>query len=631
MATTRVPPRTGPEQAARLSAALDIYNRAFRGHLSTVLRKEHGPDWWRKGVVRKISSIQQDIESHGEIQTDDDALSLLEPRHYHQIVNAHWESFPKLSRNRAHHTARTGGNPRTLMHEVADWRNVSAHPPARLEPATVDRAVEAMLRLVALFDPTAHGQLAKLSARSSNREEAAQTPAIHSDVRNKATDLIAQAKERARTLLNEAEREAADMRKAAKAETDALRASAKEADSPPTSRPRAKVPLVDPERRDRAQPKVREPGNKEKAHSELKAVRHDIMVLRKRADEIKAHAKKEAEQAEQTLRKARTEAAEIRAESLSSEAYQYLRNRARAQAEDDVAVLRTKADQEAKAVLAKAKEYARNLAEEAHTNARNIKKQAEQIRADTEAKVRAQIGAAQSAVDHAEQEAARILNRAQAKASPGAQSARNDPGNAGAGVHDLVHRHQPAAGVPAGVQRGEVLQGESARLGQRHGQSVAQGQGQPTESHSARRVAQAAQTDRSAGQNRAHGPHRAAPDRAPAHDLGKNFTPARSGNGRTRSLNVNGWRLTCWVGNARGVVSATVFAPWKFIHRERVDAQDTPLMERDCNSEEEAFAWLQKAETSGDIEREARRAIRIFESSDDDDRESGVPDDDIPF
>lgn len=94
----------------------------------------------------------------------------------------------------------------------------------------------------------------------------------------------------------------------------------------------------------------------------------------------------------------------------------------------------------------------------------------------------------------------------------------------------------------------------------------------------------------------------------------RGFKPARSGNGFTRSLSIDGWWTNCWIGRRRGVLRAKVFAPRK----NGVQVQEAPLLERDCNSEEEAFAWLRDAEESGQIRREALQAIRRFETGDDD-------------
>ncbi len=57
-------------------------------------------------------------------------------------------------------------------------------------------------------------------------------------------------------------------------------------------------------------------------------------------------------------------------------------------------------------------------------------------------------------------------------------------------------------------------------------------------------------------------------------------------------------------------------------------------MESVCASEEGAFEWLREREESGQIRREALRAIRLFEREEREDEpafESDALDDDIPF
>lgn len=100
----------------------------------------------------------------------------------------------------------------------------------------------------------------------------------------------------------------------------------------------------------------------------------------------------------------------------------------------------------------------------------------------------------------------------------------------------------------------------------------------------------------------------------------RGFKPAKSGNGFTRSLNIDGWWTNCWVGRTRGVQRAKVFAPSK----NGIQVQEAPLMERDCHNEGEAFAWLRDAEASGQIREEALRAISRFEKFENNDN-------DIPF
>lgn len=108
------------------------------------------------------------------------------------------------------------------------------------------------------------------------------------------------------------------------------------------------------------------------------------------------------------------------------------------------------------------------------------------------------------------------------------------------------------------------------------------------------------------------------------------FVQTRSGNGRSRRLLVEkdeDWFVTLWVAETKsgGKPRACVFSPWKSSSSGLKKAGDEPLIDQPCNSEEEAFAHLQRAEQSGEIERLARQAIEDYEPPD-----SG-PDDDIPF
>lgn len=517
-----------PEE--RLSKALTIYNRAFRTHLSTVLRQRIGSRWWEEAIVRVVPSIQETIEISGvEIHTDDDALSILEPKHYHWIVSAHRPLFPKLWHSNALSIAKTGGSPRTLMHEVADWRNVSAHPPVHLASATVDRAVEAMVCVVSLFDPSARDELLKLSGREDNKGESEDAPNVLSAARSEAKDIVAAAESKAQFRLNEATREAAEIRKAAKAEAEALRREARrQADRPPTSKSKDAVPWEDREKLDRVRSRVRELKEEgRKAASELGKASRNIRVFRQRADEIETKAKADAERIVQA---ARDEASAIEAKSRQSAAYQTLRRCAVASAKRDVTVLleeaKIKAEAATKEIIEKAQKDAETLATEAHDEARAIRNEAEQR------------------------------------------------------AKEIIEKARTAATVPSD---GRAPSGPLRR-------------------------------------------HRSAVLDQALTDFCDSFKPAKSGNGFTRSFHVDGWWLTAWAGRARGCWSATVFAPSKTIDKQRVEAQDGPLMERDCNSEDEAFAWLHDAYRSGEIEREARRAVRQFERDDDEEA-----DDDIPF
>lgn len=589
--STPFPPRAGsagPDESQRLAEALEIYNRAFRSHVGAVLRKKLGANWWQEGIVRRISSIQEDIERNGlEIETDDDALSMLEPKHYHQIVREHRELFRRLSSNHSLNIVKIGGSPTTLMHEVVDWRNVGAHQSARLEPAMVDRAVGAMARLVRLFDPAAHADLSRLSRRSGQpgtRREPEHGPDTASQATAEAKRLVANAQENTRSILAEAASEAEDMKKVAKAEAKALQAQARKASSGArVPGPTNFVPRESRDKLDRVQRRVRQLKDEEsKAKAELNAARRQIMALRKRADAIKTEAKEtrlstQAEataKVEETLQLARAEADAIRRESRQSEAYQALRRSALAQGERDAAALLEEARTEAEALMAKARKDASAITREANANAEAVRalaeERAEKIRYDTEAAIKATTAEARLTLKQAEH-----TEKAQREASQPARSA---------------------------AERTKV----------------------------SRPATSAARTERADGPATESQPRRRRPhsDRV-AQAFRQRFRTAKSGNGYIHSLKVDDWWLNLWVGMTNGLPRASAFAPSKTINGRRVEAQDTPLMESVCPSEEAAFEWLREREESGRIRREARQAIRLFERGEADDKPA--LDDDIPF
>lgn len=571
----------GPDQFQRLSEALAIYNQAFRNHIGAVLRKNLGANWWQEGIVRRISGIQEAIEK-SDLESsppDEDALSLLEPKDYFWVVREHREHFPELDRAGSHRIAKIGGNPATLLHEVKDWRNVWAHRPPRLAPATVDRAVEAMVRLVRLFDPAAHAELSRLSRRSE-QPVTARVPEHGPDTASQATAeakrLVANAQESARRILAEAASDADDIKNAARAEAKALQAqAAKPGTGVRASGPTNFVSRESRDKLDRVQRRVRQLKDEDsKAQSELNSTRRQIMALRKRADAIKKEAQEtrlsaQAEataKAEQILRSARAEAEAIRLESRQSEAYQTLRRSALAQGERDAAALLEEARKEAEALMAKARKDANIVTREASANAEAVRKLAEErtekIRGDTEAAIKATTAETRLTLDQAER----------TEKAPGDASESATP---------------------------------AARTGRADG---------PTAANQLRR--------------------RPDLNQASQRNFRQRFKPARSGNGHIRSLNVDGWRLNLWVGMTNGLPRASAFAPSKTVNGRRVEARDAPLMESVCSSEEAAFEWLREREESGLIRREARLAIRLFEREEADDESdswSNALDDDIPF
>ncbi len=536
----------------RLSNALVVYNRAFRSHLSAVLRKNLGRDWWQQGIVRRISTIQADIEHLGlEIETDIDALSVLEPKHYPWIVREHREHFQRLFNKRSFHIAKVGGSPTTLMHEVADWRNVNAHPPARdLDPAVVDRAVDSMLRLVGLFDPEAHDELSKLSGKAKIKGEPEHRPNIVSGAESKAKSIVAKAEDLARTIRNDAEREAMDIQKDAEAQAEAIRAGAQEkARSNRASRPNTFVPREDREKIDRVQMRVRQLENeKASAQSELKTARRNIIVLEKRARSIEDDAKRKAGR---TLRTAREEAETIRLRPQQSETFQSLLKEAEEKAAQHAADILQDANAARQETLAGTKGQAERILAEA-------RRELATILADANEKERG------------------VLAKAERRATEIREEARRAPGR----IRGEAHSVEPPARDEPGREKLKVAQSRAAD------------------------------------------------------DFRRRFKPARSGNGHLRSFGIDGWWLNCWVGRTNGLPRASVFAPAKTINGRRIEAQDTPLMESVCASEEGAFEWLRERDESGQIRREARRAIHLFEREERDDEptlESDALDDDIPF
>ena len=136
-----------------------------------------------------------------------------------------------------------------------------------------------------------------------------------------------------------------------------------------------------------------------------------------------------------------------------------------------------------------------------------------------------------------------------------------------------------------------------------------------------RNLAQAQQQLREVKPSQLQSKPPSAPESKQLKEYRKTFKFARSGNGWTRRTEVEDWLVTRWVGTKLGKDYACVFAP----SRGWIEAGEGSLIDQACNSEEEAFAHLQRAEQSGEITRLAREAIQDYESPD------SASDDDIPF
>lgn len=106
----------------------------------------------------------------------------------------------------------------------------------------------------------------------------------------------------------------------------------------------------------------------------------------------------------------------------------------------------------------------------------------------------------------------------------------------------------------------------------------------------------------------------------------KKFNPARSGNGRIFRSSVNDWNVRRWVGRRLSEYSACVFPPSRQNkYGTWVRATEEPLIEWRCNSEEEAFEHLWRAEQRDEIDKLAREAIDNYNDL------NPPSDDDIPF
>jgi len=97
------------------------------------------------------------------------------------------------------------------------------------------------------------------------------------------------------------------------------------------------------------------------------------------------------------------------------------------------------------------------------------------------------------------------------------------------------------------------------------------------------------------------------------------FVRTRSGNGWLYAPKLDGWQVPLWVGKRGGQTTACVFSPGRYDESGRWEqVQDDPLLEAAHHDESGAFAWLLQLETTGVVRQHVRRAIRDFETADDD-------------
>ena len=102
------------------------------------------------------------------------------------------------------------------------------------------------------------------------------------------------------------------------------------------------------------------------------------------------------------------------------------------------------------------------------------------------------------------------------------------------------------------------------------------------------------------------------------------FRPARSGNGSTRTTDLENWRITRWVGMSRGEHRACVWAP-----ESRGIKAGEPLINEGATSEDTAFRLLFDLDRSGAIRKKAEAAIAAHERPQSDARDPAPTTDDV--
>ena len=219
----------------RLSNGMNIYDDAMRKYIAGVMQEEAGDDWFSERItkqlpVRQAYRLTEKLEQeHAGFRSTGGPERALEITDYPHVVRANRDLFRDLCSRNSANVATRGGLPLTWMHEIADWRNVHAHPPPNdLRSADVDRVLDAMIRVLSLCDQTATSQVRQLITASGSkkivvkskrpneqlpraqveREEARRERALTQSEHQRATRKLAEARqfeENARKLLREAE------------------------------------------------------------------------------------------------------------------------------------------------------------------------------------------------------------------------------------------------------------------------------------------------------------------------------------------------------------------------------------------------------------------------------------------
>ena len=157
----------------RLGNGMNIYDDSMRRYIADVMQRKVDGNWFSERVIKRLPVRQAFRLTEKLEQEQDDSSSTvgheraLEITHYPHVIRANSDIFADLCSRNSSNVAKHGGLPLTWMHEIADWRNVHAHPPPDdLRIEDVDRVLDAMTRVLSLCDQAAAKQVRQLVSAS---------------------------------------------------------------------------------------------------------------------------------------------------------------------------------------------------------------------------------------------------------------------------------------------------------------------------------------------------------------------------------------------------------------------------------------------------------------------------------
>ena len=157
----------------RLGNGMNIYDDSMRRYIADVMQRKVDGNWFSERVIERFPDRQVFRLTEKLEQEQDDSSSTvgheraLEITDYPHVIRANSDIFADLCSRNSSNVAKHGGLPLTWMHEIADWRNVHAHPPPDdLRIEDVDRVLDAMIRVLSLCDQAAAKQVRQLVSAS---------------------------------------------------------------------------------------------------------------------------------------------------------------------------------------------------------------------------------------------------------------------------------------------------------------------------------------------------------------------------------------------------------------------------------------------------------------------------------